>query len=486
MVAAAYIFDAIGFIFSAAVQKLAGPGPLDKTMTSNVAGKNDRKQVFGWMVYDWANSAFYTTTISVLIGPYLIALASKAVGEDGVVLSLGLFDITTKGLPAFCLAISVLSMVVMLPILGAIADYTHLKKRMMAFFAYAGVLVSALLFFVTESYVAVSIILVISNMSFAAANVFYNAFLVDLTTENNRDRVSSYGYAAGYVGGVVMLIGNLLLISNAEALGITPGLAVRISFLAAAIWWGGFSAITFWLIKSPKDIREIPEGKNIVTIGFSEIWATLKELKRLKLTALFLVGYLCYNDGIQTVILMSSAFLSNELFTAAERLEGLDQSFLFTIFLIAQVAAFVGAMGFERLARIVGAKLTIMVSLLVWIGIVVYAYGFLATRTQAMFMGAAIGLVLGSVQALSRSLYSQMIPVGRESSFFGLYEISEKGTAWMGQLTFAIIVGATGSFRHAILGLIVFFVAGLIILAFTNTTRAIHEAGNLTPEEAGK
>ncbi|QYO66730.1 MFS transporter [Leptolyngbya sp. 7M] len=159
--------------------------------------KNDRRQIFGWMVYDWANSAFYTTTISVLIGPYLIALATKAVGEDGTVLNLGVVNITSKGLPAFCLAISVISMVLMLPILGAIADYTHLKKRMMAFFSYTGVIVSALLFFVTESYIAVSLILIVSNMCFAAANVFYNAFLVDLTTEDNRDRVSSYGFIKG-------------------------------------------------------------------------------------------------------------------------------------------------------------------------------------------------------------------------------------------------------------------------------------------------
>lgn len=447
------------------------------------ANKNDRRQIFGWMVYDWANSAFYTTTISVLIGPFLIALASKAVGDDGVILDLFLFNVTPKGLPAFCLAISVISMVVMLPILGAIADYTHLKKRMMAIFSYTGVIASSLLFFTTESYIAVSLILIVSNMCFAAANVFYNAFLVDLTTEDNRDRVSSYGYAAGYVGGVIMLLANLVLINNAEALGISTGLAVRISFLAAALWWGAFAAITFWLIKTPSDIREIPEGKNIVTIGFTEIWKTLKELKRLKFTALFLVGYLCYNDGIQTVILMSSAFLSNELFTAAERLEGIDQSFLLTIFLVAQISAFVGALGFERLARFIGAKITIIASLLVWIGIVIFAYAYLATKTQAVFMGMAIGLVLGSVQALSRSLYSQMIPVGRESAFFGLYEISEKGTAWMGQLMFTIIVGATGSFRHAILGLIVFFVVGMVILIFTDTRRAIHEAGNLTPEE---
>jgi UMF1 family MFS transporter len=139
---------------------------------------------------------------------------------------------------------------------------------------------------------------------------------------------------------------------------------------------------------------------------------------------------------------------------------------------------------FERIARFIGAKKTIILSLIIWCGIVIFAYAFLQNQNQAYIMGAFIGLVLGSAQALSRSLYSQMIPKGRESSFFGLYEISEKGTSWMGQILFTIIVGATGSFRHAILGLIVFFIAGSIILLFTDTTRAIHEAGNLTPEEA--
>jgi UMF1 family MFS transporter len=154
------------------------------------------------------------------------------------------------------------------------------------------------------------------------------------------------------------------------------------------------------------------------------------------------------------------------------------------IFLVAQIAALVGAISFERIARFIGAKRTILISLIIWCAIVIYAYAFLETTTQAWIMGAFIGLVLGSAQALSRSLYSQMIPKGRESSFFGLYEISEKGTSWMGQLLFTIIVGTTGSFRHAILTLIVFFVVGSIILLFTDTTRAIHEAGNLTPEEA--
>jgi MFS transporter, UMF1 family len=449
--------------------------------------KNDRKEIFGWMLYDWANSAFYTTVVAVLVGPYLIALAEKAVGKDGIVLDLFFFNVTPGGLPAFCIALSVISMVIILPILGAVADYTHLKKSLMAIFCYVGVFASSLFFFVKgDSYIICSVLLVISNMSFAAANVFYNAFLIDITTEDKRDKISSYGYGAGYIGGVVMLVMNLLLINNAESLGIDKAFAVRISFLAASLWWGIFALISFRMIKSRGTDKSIPKGENIVTVGFSEIWKTLKELKRLRYTMIFLIAYLFYNDGIQTVILMSSSFLSQELFTQVERDSNLDQSFLIQIFLVAQVSALIGAIVFERIARIIGAKKTIIVSLIIWCGIVIFAYGFLQTKLQAVIMGAFIGLVLGSAQALSRSLYSQMIPKGRESSFFGLYEISEKGTSWMGQLLFTIIIGATGSFRQAILALIVFFVAGSIILLFTDTTKAIHEAGNMTPDEAAK
>lgn len=434
------------------------------------------------MLYDWANSAFFTAVIGVLIGPYLLNLAQKAVGEDGIVLDLFFFNVTAKGLFSFCTAVSTISLVIFLPILGAIADYTHLKKRLMAIFCYIGVISGSLLFFVTESYLACCILIIISNMAFAAANVFYNAFLIDITTEDKRDKISSYGYGLGYIGGVVMLILCIFLINNAESVGITQEFAARISFLASSLWWGIFGAISFYLIKTRKPEKEVPSDKNLITVGFSELWETLKELRKLRYTMLFLIAYLFYNDGIQTVILQSSVFMSYELFTS-KGLE-LDRTFLLTIFLIAQISAFVGAILFERIARVIGAKKTIILSLIIWCGIVIYTYGFFQTKFQAYFVGAFIGMVLGSAQALSRSLYSQMIPVGRESSFFGLYEISEKGTSWMGQILFTIIVGATGSFRQAILGLIVFFVVGSVILFFTDTERAIHEAGNLTPEEA--
>lgn len=439
------------------------------------------------MAYDWANSAFYTTVISVMLGPYLISLAEQAVGKEGLILDLYLFQVTSGGYFAFCIAISVVSMVVFLPLLGAVADYTHLKKTLMAIFCYLGVVASALLFFLTgDSYILGGVLLVISNIGFAAANVFYNAFLIDITTEDRRDRVSSWGYGAGYIGGVVMLIINLGLVTSAESFGITTSLAVRISFLAAAIWWGAFALITFVVLRSRAATKTVPEDKTLLTVGFIELWKTLKELRKLRYTALFLIAYLFYNDGIQTVILQASVFLSQELFTQQERDLNADQSFLIVIFLVAQVSAFIGAVVFERIARVIGTKPTILLSLAVWCAIVIYAYAFLTTRNQAFFMAGAIGSVLGAAQALSRSLYSQMIPVGRESAFFGLYEISEKGTSWMGQLLFTIIIGATGSFRQAILGLIIFFVVGSVILLFTDTTRAIHEAGNRTPDEVSE
>ncbi len=454
-------------------------------MRSNDPVKNDRREIFGWLTYDWANSAFYTTVVSVLAGPYLTELAQADVGKGGVVLSLGpIGSITSDNLFTSTLGASIFLQIFLLPLLGSIADFTPWKKRMMASFCYLGVLASSMLFFVSgTAYLWGCALLLLSNICFAATNVFYNSFLVDITTEDMRDRISSYGYAAGYVGGLIMLFLNLALINFGSSFGIDTGMAVRLSMLSASIWWGLFAIVTFMLIRTRPAAR-VSANKNLVTVGFVEVWRTMRELAGLKYTLLFLIAYLLYNDGIQTVILNSSVFLSQELFIL--RGQESDSTFLLGIFVVAQIFALIGALVFERIARIIGAKRTIIVCLAIWSGIVIFAYGFLQTFLQAWIMAAFIGLVLGSTQALSRSLFSQMIPKSRESAFFGLYEISEKGTSWIGNLVFAVVVGTTGSYRQAILALIVFFVAGMLILLFTNTTRAIHEAGNLTPEEAAK
>ena len=455
-------------------------------MDSITPVKNDQREIFGWLAYDWANSAFYTTVVTVLAGPYLTALAQDHVGKAGVVLHLGPFgSITSDNLFTSTLGASIFLQIFLLPMLGSIADFTPYKKKMMACFCYVGVVASSLLFFVSgTNYLWGCLFLLISNICFAASNVFYNSVLVDLTTEDKRDKISSYGYAAGYLGGLVMLFVNLAMINFAPSFGVDKGTAVRISMLVASIWWGVFAAVTFMLVKS-RHPEQDAKGKSLVTVGFVELWKTLRELAGLKYTLLFLAGYLLYNDGVQTVILNSSIFLSQELFIS-KGLES-DPTFLLMIFVIAQVCALIGALAFERLSRLVGTKRTIILCLAIWSGIVIFAYGFLQSEFQAQIMAAFIGLVLGPTQALSRSLFSQMIPKSRESAFFGLYEISEKGTSWIGNLVFAVVVGTTGSYRHAILALIVFFVAGMVILVITNTTKAIHAAGNLTPEEvAGK
>jgi len=452
-------------------------------MGNPILVKNDRKEVFGWLMYDWANSAFFTTVVTVLAGPYLTAMAQSDVGRGGTVLNMGFFgSITSDNLFTSTLGVSIFLQIFLLPLLGSIADFTPLKKKMMASFCYVGVLSSSLLFFINgDSYLWGCLFLLIANICFAASNVFYNSFLVDITTEDRRDRTSSYGYAAGYLGGLIMLVFNLGLINLGPSIGIDQSLAVRISMLSASLWWGLFAGVTFYLVRS-REPEQMAKGRNLLSVGFIEIWRTMRELAGLRYTLLFLIGYLLYNDGIQTVILNSSVFLSQELFVS----KGLESSptFLLGIFVVAQVFALIGALVFERIARIIGAKRTIIVCLTIWSAIVIYAYGFLQTSLHAWIMAVFIGLVLGSTQALSRSLFSQMIPKSRESSFFGLYEISEKGTSWIGNLVFAVVVGTTGSYRQAILALIVFFVGGSIILLFTNTTKAIHAAGNLTPEEA--
>ena len=448
--------------------------------------KNNPREIFGWKIYDWANSAFSTTIAGALYGPYLTEITQKAVGENGVVFNLGpIGAITSKSFFPTCVSVAVFLQIFVLPILGAIADYSNLKKKLLAIFCYTGVMATCLMFFITGNlYWLGGLLFIIANLAFGAALVLYNGFLNEITTEDQRDKVSSRGFAYGYLGGGLLLALNFLLVLNAGRLGIDQYLAVRISLLSAGVWWGGFALITFSRLKSRAAEKTLPRGKNYLTVGFSELGRTFKELARLRSTLRYLIGYLFFNDGIQTVISMASVFLSQELFIS----KGIptDQSFLLGIFLLVQFVAIFGALIFERLAYAVGTKRAILTSLIVWSGIVIYGYGFLQSTRDAWAMAAVIGIVMGGSQALSRSLFSRMIPEGREASFFGLYEVSERGTSWLGPLIFGIVVAMTNSYRQALLSLIALFVIGTIILYLTDTDRAIHEAGNLLPEEAAK
>ena len=261
-------------------------------------------------------------------------------------------------------------------------------------------------------------------------------------------------------------------------------MAVRLSLLSAGIWWGGFALITFATLRTRHAEKPLAPGKSYLTIGFSELGRTFRELARLHHTLRYLIAYLFYNDGIQTVITMASVFIAQELFVS----KGLqtDQSFLLLIFLMVQFVAIFGALIFERVAYLIGTKNAILLSLVMWALVVIYGYVALHSTREAWFMAVVIAIILGGSQALSRSLFSRMIPPGREASFFGIYEISERGTSWIGPLVFGAVVAATNSYRQAMLSLIIFFISGMLILYFTDTARAIHESGNLLPEEAAE
>jgi UMF1 family MFS transporter len=353
----------------------------------------------------------------------------------------------------------------------------------MAVFCYVGATATCLLVFVTEGrYLLGGLLLIIANLNFGAALVLYNAFLNDIATEAMRDRISSRGFALGYLGGGLLLAGNLALVQQAPQLGLSIEMAVRLSLLSAGIWWGGFALITFRRLTQRSPARARPADVSLpalAIVGLAETWTALR---RLPLTLRYLVSYAAFNDGVQTVIAIASVFLAQELFVA----KGLpsDESFLIGLILMVQFVAFAGALLFARIAAFIGTKNAIVLSLVTWTSVVIYAYGFLTTPAQAWGMGAVIALVLGGSQALSRSLFSQMIPKSREASFFGLYEISERGTSWIGPMLFGIVVAATNSYRQAMLSLIALFMIGILVLLFTDTNRAIREAAGRVHEAA--
>ena len=454
------------------------------TGNSTRRAKNNPREIFGWEMYDWANSAFYTTVVSTLFGPYLTELTQRVVGQNGVVLSLGpIGSITAKSFFPMCVSVAVFLQIFLLPTVGAVADYSNFKKRFMALFCYLAVAANCLMFFVAGTrYWLGGLLFIVATVAFSASNAIYNGFLADITTEDQRDKVSSRGFAYGYLGGGLLLALNFLLMKSAPKLGIDIYLAIRLSILSAGVWWGGFALITFATLKTRAVERSLPAGTSYLTVGFAGIGSTLRELIRLRHTLRYLTGYLFYNNGIQTVISMASVFLAQELFIS--RGIKTDQSFLLGIFLMVQFVAIFGALFFERLAQVINTKPAILVSLLLWVIVVIYGYGFLQNTKGAWAMAVIIALVLGGSQALSRSLFSLMIPKTHEASFFSVYELSDRGISWLGPLIFGAIAAVTNSYRQALLSLIIFFVIGTIILYLTDTDKAIHEAGNLLPEEA--
>lgn len=438
---------------------------------------NDKKEIFGWAMYDWANSAFSTTVGTVFLGPYLASLAAAAARlyPDGMARLAGIPIAPDSFLP-YCISLSVGLQVLFLPILGAIADYSHLRKQMMRLFATIGALATIALFIVSGSlWWLGGLLFIIANLAFGAAIVFYNSYLPDIASEDQRDRVSSYGWAMGYLGGGLLLVLNLAFYLLHEKLGVPTGLAIRINLMTAGLWWLGWSFLTWTRLRQRHAARPLPQGETYVSVGFKQLGKTLKEVKNFPETLKYLLAYFLYNDGIQTVIAVSATFAAAPLIRGGIEL---DQSTLTMIILMIQFVAFFGALFWGKLANWVGAKRSILISLVIWAGVVTYAYGGLKGESRVLefwILGAFIALVLGGSQAISRSLFAQMIPQGKEAEYYAFYEVSERGTSWIGPLLFGLVNQVFGSLRPAILSLIFFFVMGLIILPFVNVKKAVED-----------
>ncbi len=430
--------------------------------------QNNQREITGWAMYDWANSAFSVTVVTTFLGPYLTNLAEA---QGGAVNLLG-YPVQGEAFFPFCVSISVVLQVIFLPILGAVADFSNLKKRLLLLFAYIGATATILLFLVQGNLIILGgLLFILANLSFGAAIVFYNAFLPDIASPDQRDAVSSKGFAFGYFGGGVLLLLNMILFYFMQ----DSGLAVRIALASAGIWWLAFTVIfPQQRLIQREPLVSLPAGANYLTHGFKEFIASLKEMFfRYPKTLQYLIGYLVYNDGIQTVIIVSTIFAASEL--------GIESRTLVQVVLMIQFVAALGAILFNQIAKRIGTKLTLIINLVIWCGILIYAYTILYSVFQFWILAGLIALVLGSSQALSRSLFSQMIPQNREAAYFGLYEISERGTSWIGPVVFGVAVQLTGSARVAMLPVIIFFIFGIIVLYLTDVRRAIREAGNVVP-----
>lgn len=410
-------------------------------------------------MYDWANSA-YVTTVAVGILP--VYFESVVAGGE----SIRIAGIETSATTAWTYAVALSSFITFLfaPVLGAIADFSGAKKAFLLAFAYSGALFAAMLAMCGSGDVYLTLFLfILAEIGYVGANVFYDSFITDVVSRDRSDWVSGKGYSYGYIGGGLQFALALALVAGHEYIGIDQATAARIAILIAALWWAGFSLITVKYLREQERSRKRRSFTEYVGVGISRTIATTRRVAQFKHLLLFLIAFMLYNDGIQTVIYVASIYGSEELHLSAAA--------LMTTLLVIQVIATGGALLFSRIAMKIGAKYTIMLSLALWSGVVVYAY-FIQTATQYFALGVIVGVVLGGSQAISRSFFASMIPEEASAEFFGFYTVFSRFSAIWGPATFGTVRHLAGSSRLAIVSLIVFFVLGLLLMTFLDEGKA--------------
>lgn len=411
-------------------------------------------------MYDWANSAFATTIMAALFPPFYRSLVTSA----------GLAENDATAYWGYTTSIALIVIALIAPVLGAMADYTGGKKRYMAFFVILGVLSTAAFVFIgTDTWVLGSILYIMGNLGFAGANIFYESLLPHIAQKNDIDQISTKGYALGYVGGGILLIVNALWIMKYQLFGMPDiAFALRASFFSVAVWWALFSIPFFRYVPEPPVSKKASPSVNIFKVGFSRLTTTYREVKRYKQLLIFLIAFWLYNDGINTIIKMATAY-GDEI--------GIRVTDMTFALIITQFVGIPFSFLFGRLARKIGAKQSILLALGVYLLISISGY-FMQTATHFYILAFMVGTVQGGSQALSRSLFGAMVPKHKAAEFFGFFSTSAKFAGIAGPLLFGLVSQIAGESRLSILSLIVFFIIGGAVLCFVKVEEGITVARN--------
>ncbi|MDQ3192481.1 MAG: MFS transporter [Bacteroidota bacterium] len=421
--------------------------------------KKNKSITNAWAFYDWANSVYPLVITTAIFPVFYENLTSTKI--DGIVISdsvtyFGKSFINTE-LYSYIVALSFIVVSVTSPFLSGIADYTGSKKMFMRFFCYLGAASCASLYFFNPENLEISLLSVFfASIGFWGSLVFYNAFLPEIATREKHDSLSAKGYSLGYLGSSILLILNLLVIMNYEFFGFdNVGQPTRLAFLSVALWWVGFSQITFSIL--PDNIYSRKPTGNVLFKGINElhqVWLALKKDSRLKA---FLASFFVYSMGVQTVMLMAVLFASKVI--------KIETANLIISVLIIQFIGIAGAYFFSWLSLKIGNIKAIGTAVFIWILICAGTYYLVHTPVDFYIVAVTVGLVMGGIQSLSRSTYSKLLPETIDhASYFSFYEILEKVGIVIGMFSFGLIEGITGSMRNSILALILFFVVAFILL----------------------